>query len=117
MAPSVVFLWSQTIEAQSLNSLSPDDFSNDPESDRLRSIAEILLKGIRRCAKASASSEQIPATDQAVLDNLGDFLPKPLDFAAQTPLTVSYVSKTLGFGADRDTSGERLQAAGRRVNQ
>ncbi len=75
---------------------------NDPASVRFRSIAEILLSGIRRCVAEdrdlNADPERTSNTDKPVLGNLGDSLPEPLDFVYEKPLSVSHVSKTLGFG-------------------
>jgi hypothetical protein len=36
------------------------------------------------------------------MDNLGDALPEPLDFVSDEALSVSDVSKTLGFGDTQD---------------
>lgn len=47
-------------------------------------------------------SGEISAQEKPVLDNLGDSLPEPLDFVFQKPLSVSHVSKTLGFGDAQD---------------
>ncbi len=46
--------------------------------------------------------EQFSDTEKPVLDNLGNSLPEPLDFASDKPLSVSNVSQTLGFGAKPD---------------
>jgi len=66
----------------------------------------ILLRGIRRCIAADRDSNDdqspISAKDEPVLGNLGDSLPKPLDFVSDKPLSVSHVSKTLGFGDAQD---------------
>ncbi len=40
----------------------------------------------------------VSAKLKPVLGNLGDSLPDPLDFVLDKPLSVSDVSKTLGFG-------------------
>jgi len=48
------------------------------------------------------NSSQFSDADEPVLDNLGDSLPEPLDFVFHKPLSVSYVSETLGFGEERD---------------
>ena len=105
--PSRSFYGARTIDAHFLNSLSAEgDLPRDPATIRFRSIAEILLLGIRRCVvaerKPCGDSDQLSATNQPVLDNLGDSLPEPLDFVFDKPLSVSNVSETLGFGADRD---------------
>jgi hypothetical protein len=47
-------------------------------------------------------SIEISAQENSVLDNLGDCLPEPLDFAFDKPLSVSDVSETLGFGANQN---------------
>ena len=77
----------RTIDAYSLNSLSAeDDPARDPATVRFRSIAEILLQGIRRCVAADreldGDSEQFSNTERPVFDNLGDSLPEPLDFVS-----------------------------------
>jgi len=79
---------------------------NDPASVRFRSIAEILLRGIQRCVAADRefddeSGENL-AMDEPVLGNLGDSLPEPLAFVSDKALSVSRVSKTLGFGDAQD---------------
>ena len=65
-----------------------------------------MLRGIRQCVAADRElddeSSQISAQEKPVLDNLGDSLPEPLDFVSDKPLSVTDVSKTLGFGKDRD---------------
>lgn len=66
----------------------------------------ILLRGIRRCIAADRNLNDdrspISAQGEPVLDNLGDSLPEPLDFVFEKPLSVSHVSKTLGFGGAQD---------------
>ena len=47
-------------------------------------------------------SSEISAQDKPVLGNLGDSLPEPLAFVSDKPLSVSDVSKTPGFGDDKD---------------
>ena len=47
-------------------------------------------------------SGEISAQEKPVLDNLGDSLPEPLAFGSDKPLSVSDVSKTLGFGDVQD---------------
>jgi hypothetical protein len=83
-----------------------DDLPCDAESVRRRSIATILLRGIRRCVAAdrelSDDLDPISAQDEPVLDNLGDSLPEPLDFVSDKPLSVSDVSETPGFGSERN---------------
>lgn len=106
-APSEVFLWSTIIDANSLDSRPyVDDLPCDAASDRRRSIAVILLRGIRRCIAANRdlNDDQSPITAQVepVSGNLGDSLPEPLDFVFEKPLSVSHVSKTLGFGDAQD---------------
>jgi len=50
----------------------------------------------------NADLERTSNTDEPVLGNLGDSLPEPLDFVFEKPLSVSHVSKTLGFGDAQD---------------
>ena len=105
--PRRSFHGGRTIDAYSLDSLSADDgLPRDPASVRFRSIAEIMLQGIRRCVTADREldgvSERISNTDEPVLDNLGDSLPEPLAFVSDKPLSVSGVSKTPGFGDAQD---------------
>lgn len=105
--PQRSFYGVRTIDAYSLDSLSADDgLPRDPASVRFRSIAEIMLRGIHRCVAADREldgvSERISNTDEPVLDNLGDSLPEPLAFVSNKPLSVSDVSKTLGFGDGQD---------------
>jgi hypothetical protein len=100
--PRRSFHGGRTIDAFSLNTLPADDgLPRDPASVRFRSIAEILLRGIRRCVAAdrdlSDETSQNSAQDQPVLDNLGDSLPEPLAFVSDNPLSVSHVSKAPGF--------------------
>lgn len=86
----------------------PDDGSlpGDPASVRFRSIAEIMLRGIQRCVAADREFDDEPsensALDEPVLGNLGDSLPEPLAFVSNKALSVSRVSKTLGFGDAQD---------------
>ena len=95
------------IDANYLDS-SPNvgNLSRDPATVRFRSIAEILLRSIRRCVAADreldGDSEQFSNTEKPVLDNLANSLPEPLDFASDKPLSVCHVSQTLGFGAKPD---------------
>lgn len=105
--PRSSFHGGRIIDAYSLDSLpADDDQPNDPASVRFRSIAEILLRGIRRCVAEdrdlNADLERTSNTDEPVLGNLGDSLPEPLDFVFEKPLSVSHVSKTLGFGDAQD---------------
>ena len=83
-----------------------DDLPCDAASVRHRSIAVILLRGIRGCIAADRELTDdrgtISAQDEPVLDNLGDSSPEPRDLAFDNPLSVSHVSKTPGFGDDRD---------------
>ena len=83
-----------------------DDLPCDAASVRRRSIAVILLRGIRRCIAADRelNDDQSPISAQVepVLGNLGDSLPEPLDFVSDKPLSVSDVSKTPGFGDAQD---------------
>ena len=100
--PRRSFHGGRTIDAYSLDSLPADDgLPRDPTSVRFRSIAEIVLRGIRRCVAADReqdrNSSQFSDADEPVLDKLGDSLPDPLDFVSDKPLSVSVVSKTLGF--------------------
>ena len=106
--PPRSFQGGRTIDTYSLNSLTTDDeLGSDPASVRFRSVAEIMLRGIRRCVAADRElgdeSSQISEQEKPVLDNLGDSLPEPLDFVSDKPLSVSDVSKTLGFGDSQDT--------------
>jgi len=96
-----------TIDAFSFDTLPNDgERPADPASVRFRSIAEILLRGIQRCVAADREfddeSSEISAQDKPVLGNLGDSLPEPLDFVSDKALSVSHVSKTLGFGDAQD---------------
>ncbi|MFN7292917.1 MAG: hypothetical protein ACK506_22480 [Pirellula sp.] len=97
-----------TIDAFSFDTL-PDDGSlpGDPASVRFRSIAEIMLRGIQRCVAADREfddeSSENSTMDEPVLGNLGDSLPEPLAFVSDKALSVSHVSKTLGFGDAQDT--------------
>ena len=96
------------IDSFSFNKLPEDaELPRDPASVRFRSIAEIMLRGIHRCVAADrelhGETEQISNADEPVLDNLGDSLPEPLDFVSDKALSVSHVSKTLGFGDSQDT--------------
>lgn len=65
-----------------------------------------MLRGIQRCVAADREfddeSSEISAQDEPVLGNLGDSLPEPLDFVSDKALSVSCVSKTLGFGDAQD---------------
>ena len=95
-----------TIDANSLDSRTDDDdLPCDSASVRQRSIAAILLRGIRRCIAAKRQLnddlDSISEQEKPVLDNLGDSLPEPLDFVFDKPLSVSNVSETLGFETDR----------------
>jgi hypothetical protein len=101
-------LGSTIINAYSFNSLSTDDeLGGDAVPVRFRSVAEIMLRGIRRCVAADRELEaekgQFSTQDKPVLDNFGDSLPEPLDFVSDKPLSVSDVSKTPGFGDGQDT--------------
>ena len=73
---------------------------------RFRSIAEIMLRGIQRCVAADRDfgdeSSEIPALDEPVSGNLANSLPEPLDFVSNKALSVSHVSKMLGFGDAQD---------------
>ena len=95
------------IDAFSQESLpADDDRPADPASVRFRSIAEIMLRGIQRCVAADRElqdeSGRTSGPDEPVLGNLGDSLPEPLAFISDKPLSVSRVSKTLGFGDAQD---------------
>ena len=95
------------IDAFSFDTLPADyELPSDPESVRFRSIAEIMLRGIHRCVAADRELQDEPGrtsgTDEPVLANLGDSLPEPLDFVSDKALSVSRVSKTLGFGDAQD---------------
>jgi len=95
------------IDAFSFDTL-PNDGSppGDPAAVRFRSIAEIMLRGIQRCVAADRELQDEPGrtsgTDEPVLGNLGDSLPEPLAFVSNKALSVSRVSKTLGFGDAQD---------------
>jgi len=96
-----------TIDANFLSSHpDDDDLPFDSASVRQRSIATILLRGIRRCIAAERDlkddSSQISEQDEPVLGNLGDSLPEPLDFVSDKPLSVSHVSETPSFETDQD---------------
>jgi hypothetical protein len=105
--PPRSFYGARIIDANSIDS-SPNvnDLSRDPVTVRFRSIAEILLRSIRRCVTADRELDgdlaQFSHTEKPVLDNLANSLPKPLDFASENPLSVSHGSQTLGFGAKPD---------------
>jgi hypothetical protein len=95
------------IDAFSFNTLPNDgERPADPASVRFRSIAEIMLRGIQRCVAADRDfgdeSSEISVMDEPVLGNLGDSLPEPLAFVSNKALSVSRVSKTLGFGDAKD---------------
>jgi hypothetical protein len=105
--PRSSFHGGRIIDAYSLDSLPADDqLPNDSTSVRFRSIAEILLRGIRRCVAENrdlnADPERTSDTEEPVLGNLADSLPEPLDFVSDKPLSVSHVSKTPGFGDVQD---------------
>lgn len=95
------------IDTLSSDTLPADDeLPSDPASVRFRSIADIMLRGIQRCVAADRDlgdkSSEISALDEPVLGNLRDSLPEPLDFVSDKALSVSHVSKTLGFGDAQD---------------
>ncbi len=103
--PPRSFQGGRTIDAYSLDTLpNQGELASDPASVRFRSVAEIMLRGIRRCVAADRElddeSSQILAQERPVLDNLEDSLPEPLDFVSDKPLSVSRVSGTSGFGDD-----------------
>jgi hypothetical protein len=105
--PQRSFHGGRTIDAYSLDSLPADDgLPRDPTSVRFRSIAEILLRGIKRCVAKdrdlNADPERTSNTNEPVLGNLGDSSPEPLAFVFHKPLSVSHVSETPGFGEERD---------------
>jgi hypothetical protein len=101
--PRRSFHGGRTIDAYSLDSLPADDqLPNDPTSVRFRSIAAILLRGIRRCAALVGDSDQFLTEVEPVLGNLGHSLPEPLAFVSNKPVSVSDVSKAPGFGDDQD---------------
>ena len=96
------------IDAFSFDTLPADnELPNNPASVRFRSIAEIMLRGIQRCVASDrelqGESERTSSPDETVLGNLGDSLPEPLAFVSDKALSVSHVSKTLGFGDAQDT--------------
>ncbi len=96
-----------TIDAFSFDTL-PDDgeLPCDPALVRFRSIAELMLRGIHRCVAADRELQgeagRTSGPGKPVLGNLGDSLPEPLAFVSDKALSVSHVSKTLGFGEERD---------------
>ncbi len=101
--PRRSFHGGRNIYTYSLDSLPADDgLPRDPTSVRFRSIAAILLGGIRRCAALDGDFDQLLTKDEPILDNLGDSLVESLDFVSDKPHSVSDVSKTLGFWAERD---------------
>jgi hypothetical protein len=65
-----------------------------------------LLLGIQRCKRAELElndqSSEVSDEPKLVSGNLGDCSPEPLDFAFEKPLSVSHVSKTLGFRDAKD---------------
>jgi hypothetical protein len=106
--PRNSFHGGRTIDAFSLNAIPIDGVQpNDPTAVRFRSIAEILLRGVQRCVAADRElmdePDQTSNAHEPVFDNLEDSLPEPLAFVSDKPLTVSHVSKTLGFGNVQDT--------------
>jgi hypothetical protein len=95
------------IDAFSFNTLTDDgNLPVDPASIRFRSIAEIMLRGVQRCVAADRElqdeSGRTSSPDEPVLGNLGVSLPEPLAFVSNKALSVSRVSKTLGFGDAQD---------------
>lgn len=105
--PRRSFHGARTIDAFSLSSLPADDgLPRDPASVRFRSIAEIMLRGVQSCVDADRElqdqSGRTSGPGKLVLGNLGDSLTEPLDFVSDKPLSVSDVSKTLGFGDAQD---------------
>lgn len=66
-----------------------------------------MLRGIQRCVAANHAfdeeSSENSTLDEPVWGNLGDSLPEPLAFVSNKALSVSDVSKTLGFGDAQDT--------------
>jgi hypothetical protein len=66
-----------------------------------------MLRGVQRCVDADRElqdeSGRTSGPGKPVLGNLGDSLPEPLDFVSDKALSVSHVSKTLGFGDALDT--------------
>jgi hypothetical protein len=100
----------------SLSFLPTDDgLPRDPASVRFRSVAEIMLRGIRRCVAAdnelSDETSVISAQDKPVRANLGDSLPEPLDFVSDKALSVSRVSKTLFFCDAQDIQNKGNSSA------
>ncbi len=65
-----------------------------------------MLRGVQRCVAADRElqdeSGQTSGPGKPVLGNLGDSLPEPLAFVSNKNLSVSHVSKTRGFGEERD---------------
>jgi hypothetical protein len=105
--PRRSFHGGRTIDVFSFNTLPAEDgLPRDPASVRFRSVAEIMLRGIRRCVAADHDlgdeSSEITAQEKPVLGNLGNSLPEPLEFVSDKPLSVSHVSKTPGFGDAQD---------------
>jgi hypothetical protein len=110
--PRRSFYGAGTIDANSLDSRpDDDDLPCDSASVRQRSIAAILLRGIRRCIAADRELNDEPTSDspqeEPVFDNLGDSLPEPLYFVSDKPLSVSDVSKTPDFENERNMEGGR----------
>ncbi len=61
-----------------------------------------MVRGIQRCIAADREfddkSVENLALDEPGLGNLEDSLPEPLDLVSNKDLSVSHVSKMLGFG-------------------
>jgi hypothetical protein len=109
--PPRSLLESTTIDANSLGSRPyVDKLPCDAASVRRRSIALILLRGIRRCIAADRDLSDDPTSDSAqdepVLGDLGNSLPEPLDFFSDEPFSVSDVSETRGSDGDRTIQSE-----------
>jgi hypothetical protein len=79
--PQRSFHGGRTIDAYSLDSLPADDgLSRDPTSVRFRSIAEILLRGIKRCVANDRDLNAEALTAAGInLANVTRHRPKNLD--------------------------------------
>ena len=105
--PRRSFHGGRIIDGYSFDTLHDEgNLPGDPTSVRFRSIAEILLRGIQRCVAADrelqGESGRATSPAEPVFGNLGDSLPEPLALVSDTALSVSHVSKTLGFGDAQD---------------
>lgn len=74
----------------------------NPTSVRFRSIAAILLKGIRRWAALEGDSDELFTEDEPVWTISESLYPSRLVSFSQKPLNVSPVSQALGLGDGQD---------------